>query len=572
MPSDAPSSIPSGSPTLTPTHVAAQDTVLSDVPSTAPSDQGGSEATVDAITLSASIDDIMDATNITVFERVCAEEFLPEYMPQVQPAEYRDIRCFVLSQSIIHSKNRDLQEENALMGFTTSSLAILMRVASRVTLPEGTDFQSIVVDTFTQYGNEFQKKLSAATVFFEEPSDPRSIDATPAGIQTTPEPQQNESFPIVIIVVAAVGGAILAIGLSVFVIRGMQVVEDDASLGNFSNAFSEGSMVYIVNKKKLNPAFSDNDSVSTGPIMPPTPMGLDNIDLVPTAVDEEALVDLEDGLSPTSTGTSYARSPSSMDDVPLSPDSDPLGLRMTVSRVTRTIQESQNRLIGILKPPSSPPKFLAELSPASDADSRPTKCSDETSELKGLHLLATKSAVPHPSSISTNSEAPRSTAFHGQTEEPITIVSLSPRRRFFGFSGIRQKYSDRSRFTSRYGDTSRFDHEPLPTQSVDVSVDPKRAAGTPNTKSYSRYEECEARSPVGRFLRKNHTPKGSSFLQMNVKSAAHTGDVLDDLSELEDQLQGRLDSKTSATAETPKQANKASSFKNFSKGLLYYDD
>jgi hypothetical protein len=94
-----------------------------------------------------------------------------------------------------------------------------------------------------------------------------------------------------------------------------------------------------------------------------------------------------------------------------------------------------------------------------------------------------------------------------------------------------------------------------------VSVDPRRAADTakdPKSKAtprHARYEDCTIRSPVESFVRKNETPKGTRFLQMNTDSAKHTGTVLEDLGRLEDEWDGQLDSKLSATATTPRRTN-----------------
>jgi hypothetical protein len=94
-----------------------------------------------------------------------------------------------------------------------------------------------------------------------------------------------------------------------------------------------------------------------------------------------------------------------------------------------------------------------------------------------------------------------------------------------------------------------------------VSVDPRRAAGTPKdpkskaTPRQARYEDCTIRSPVESFVRKNETPKGTRFLQMSTDSAKHTGTVLEDLGRLEEEWDGQLDSKLSATATTPRRTN-----------------
>ena len=109
-------------------------------------------------------------------------------------------------------------------------------------------------------------------------------------------------------------------------------------------------------------------------------------------------------------------------------------------------------------------------------------------------------------------------------------------------------------------DTGPSPYSPIvlgPSQSVEsISVDPRRAAGTPTDLGTMRkYEECTIRSPVESFVRKNETPKGTRFLQMSTDSAKHTGNVLEDLGRLEDEWDGQLESKLSATATTPRHTN-----------------
>ena len=120
-----------------------------------------------------------------------------------------------------------------------------------------------------------------------------------------------------------------------------------------------------------------------------------------------------------------------------------------------------------------------------------------------------------------------------------------------------REYSSR-RIASGLKEAPTADTGPTPySPSVEsISVDPRRAAGTPtDTGTMRRYEDCTIRSPVESFVRKNETPKGTRFLQMSTDSAQHTGDVLEDLGRLEDEWDGQLESKLSATATTPRHTN-----------------
>jgi hypothetical protein len=149
------------------------------------------------------------------------------------------------------------------------------------------------------------------------------------------------------------------------------------------------------------------------------------------------------------------------------------------------------------------------------------------------------------------------------TDEAVDqfVVNPFPRKSFFGFL-----YKNAANDTK--ADTL--------AKSFDVSIDPARAAGTPLSSAkqagrQARLEECKARSPKGRFLRKNETPSGSEFLQMNVTSAAHTGKVLDDLGKSERDWKGQLDTTMSASAATPRVGNTATANTHRSRANIYQE-
>lgn len=489
-----------------------------------------------------------------------------------------DIACQVLSQSLIN--RRELQEEDAAVSFQTGSLAILMRVSSRVSLPEGVKFQDVVAETFLTYATDFQQQLSEVTDYFEPPTPRRSADV-PGGLQAPIQNDESKELPLIAIISAAVGGAVLAALLALLLVRGMQYEDESVS----DDILEDDSFVFVVSKKELKT--TSELSVSTmGPVLPPTPLGVDEI---PGVIGPDSYLDLEEGLSPTSEfqdvmtplGISSPR-----DAGFYSKDSDPMGLRMSVADVERTVSmrskrtssnptrslssapsvsTNMSRPVSILKKTSTilPELISDDSSNESDNDTRPTKDSDESSSLKGLVLVGTAT----PALSMSESHSVREEKQPKQQSRPLT----SPRRRIFGFGGIRNKYTDKDRFQNMYQGQDRF-LEGV-SESGDVSIDPMRAAGTPKERSkhrQSKFEECEVRSPVGRFLRKSETPSGSKFLQMNVTSAVHTGDVLDDLGQLETDMDGHLESKASATAETPRQAN-TSQYRRAPKRIIYRD-
>ena len=171
------------------------------------------------------------------------------------------------------------------------------------------------------------------------------------------------------------------------------------------------------------------------------------------------------------------------------------------------------------------PDYLPQV--RSSWDNHPRKSgSSENSSLKGLALLQSSSSN-HTSTVSASS------------------LGLG-----------RRMYFDHKRFLSKYQDRSRF----LQTDSPDVSIDPRRAAGTPrvsteSTPRHARMEDCQVMSPRGDFVVQNETPSGSTFCQMQTtSSAANTGEVLDDLGMLEAELECSK-SRVSTSAATPRRGN-----------------
>jgi hypothetical protein len=89
------------------------------------------------------------------------------------------------------------------------------------------------------------------------------------------------------------------------------------------------------------------------------------------------------------------------------------------------------------------------------------------------------------------------------------------------------------------------------------------------TPKQAKMEDCEVGTPKGGFVTKQSTPKGTQFVQLDTKSATRTGSILDDLTDLESEWEGKLDSKVNSVAETPK-VNNLEKFHRPPKQTIYY--
>jgi hypothetical protein len=70
---------------------------------------------------------------------------------------------------------------------------------------------------------------------------------------------------------------------------------------------------------------------------------------------------------------------------------------------------------------------------------------------------------------------------------------------------------------------------------------------------------------------KSTTPSAGGFFKTNATSAAHTGNVLDDLGKSEEEWKGQLNTTMSATAETPRVGNTESANSHRSRRQIYSD-
>lgn len=267
IPSDMPSDIPSDMPSDMPSHGfsdapstvpagdnLAKDTLPSDFPSTAPSSSSNLVSTK-----------FMDAEHIEIFEDVCANDFLREFLPWVQSADYKVVTCSVISQKETASNRRRMQtdEHRAQITYRTNGIDVLILVFGMVDLPQGVSFQSVVLKTFVNFKSEFQEYLSSASSFF---LDPESSDETTSAVSEGVTESENDRNILgattvwYIVAAALIAGGFLALALSFFILSRR---EDDDSMRMSRDGKDDAS------SRQLSPKRSEDD------MLPPTPVGLD---------------------------------------------------------------------------------------------------------------------------------------------------------------------------------------------------------------------------------------------------------------------------------------------------------
>jgi hypothetical protein len=557
VPSPFPSSFPSAKPSGNPTHAptprptGAPSRVPSGMPSVIPSTAPSfatEYATVDSFNLVVSADSIMDTGTIAMFEEECAA-FLPIFLPAVYPANFQFVGCELLSQSLVDMSNgrRRLQEEEQDLRW----LAVLVRVTARSDLPGNIRFNDLVGQVFGTFKSTLQRNLNSALPYFGNTSRlvPSVEDGPTVSSSTRGNTGSNgkvEDFPILPVAVAAVVGAVLAIGMAAFMLSVKRGRGEDEILPRHSTTISVGSFIVdgdIDDDQKTGTQLSES---TNGPFLPPTPIGVRS---VPDEIDSESFVEPEGGLSPDSTSSAPREKSKEVQYQYRGSSSDVLGLGRTGTNFNFDRPKSERQ--------GSEMKTAVELERSFDSDGdlglgqsvsavdrslqalkRKTPNEGEW-DMDVMKLIGSGSAA-----VAANNET-LATANEGKDE---FVVNPLPRRSFFGFAmGFRNQKEAK--------DSLPHDRVVTPACSVDVSIDPMRAAGTPVGTAKNTFAECKDGSPQGQFLQKNETPSGGEFLQMNVTSAAHTGSVLDDLGKSEQDWKGQLNTTMSATAATPRAGN-----------------
>lgn len=269
-PSDMPSQAPSESMSDMPSDMPSQDQGWvggsSDVPSSIPAaNDFGNVSDIPSSSPSLSIDlsssKFMDKDHIELFEDICANDFLREYLPWVQSADYKAITCSVISQkeTLLNRRSMQTDDHRAQITYRTNGIDILVLVSGIVDLPQGVSFQSVVVKTFVTFKNEFQGYLSSASSFFVESG------TTPVASEGVVESNNGQNIlgattVWYIVAAALIAGGFLALSISFFVLSRR---EDEASVRISPDAKDDAS------SHQLSIKVSDDD------MLPPTPVGLD---------------------------------------------------------------------------------------------------------------------------------------------------------------------------------------------------------------------------------------------------------------------------------------------------------
>lgn len=304
----------------------------------------------------------MDAETTAVFERVCQFDFLAFYLPRMFPANYTDIQCNVISQTLLtggDDRRRNLQDESVVQ-LSTGNTAILFRVRSKMelrngaTLTEETTFDVILEKTFERYGESFQDLLCGAIGYFECPSISGNRAAGLEGIVATES--SSGRFPTVIILGSALGGAIMAIGFATYLLRRSNNAKGPATPPQDTTDDSVLLLFEAANKKD-KPENEENSSVN--PYLPPTPLGIG----VPSEIGPDSWIEPDDELSAASPDNQAVEASAYVG------TKDPFGFDRDAPRMLRDIQKSHSDPDSrALVPRSRAAQILASL--ASESSSR----------------------------------------------------------------------------------------------------------------------------------------------------------------------------------------------------------
>lgn len=559
IPSDLSSVFPSSSPT-TESSVPLSDSSSSvpnfsrsaypsDLPSGWPSSIGAPDFVyVDTVTLESELKEPMDDSTTQVFESVCAEEFLPVYLPKIHQAEYSDIQCHVLSQRELHVRHRTLQETGNVE-LQTGSVAILLRASSQVDrAPER--FVEVVRAAFEIYSTEFQQLLSDQTDYFE-PVWTGGSNTDPSAAVAPVSNDTSDKKQLVIIVGSVMGGLVLAIALFIFL--KVREVDNIRSYDNHVEVFSIGSQDGSLAKA----------SIATGPRpRPPSPIEIPEpvpSEIDPWASEEERQMRVV-ALTPNSVD-SYLVLDDDEEEGGL-PVSDPLGLRQSASSVEKNLQRKDRlKMIATISTggdsdgdESPRRKSKANFSIITDGNSEESDLFTDKEDTSGSGS-GTNGATDSSSDLKGLRLVDSSGTFSIKYEQKTPDKTFRPWQ-LFGFQ--RKSNGPGDSISDFYPSSSSL------SESVSISIDPTQPAGTPVHKQMPKLldmgpeidPDLSSSSSHNEFIREGKTESGAKYLQINTDSASHTGSVLDDLSSLESQRHRRLKSRPTPSDPTPKVDNR----------------
>lgn len=196
-------------------------------------------------------------------------------------------------------------------------------------------------------------------------------------------------------------------------------------------------------------------------------------------------------------------------------------------------------------PSSSPKSIVSEKSINDDGNSLGLKqCLSKASSLERTEGSGSLDSSLHgldllQSSMSSGNLSSEESKLPNRKKKTATILI-----------GRRRK-SDES--SQKHKETQPLDSAENNDDSIDLECG---VDSTSNAHTQARIEDCYTASPTGDYVQRSETLEGESFLQMHLDNAAHTGEVLNDLGQFEEEWHDRMTRvRVSASAETPRQAN-----------------
>lgn len=435
-----------------------------------------------------------------------------------KPAVYKNVQCVVQAQSALNRKLAGTEQANVQLG--TTHVAILMSVSSQIQPPDP-NFQETVVSTLQTYSTQFQTMLSQNSTYFEAPTV-HTIDPSAATSQVVGSNGSTSVPSTPIIVGSVVGGAVLALFVGLFLLKGREAVKKR----------NEKSMNPPINQPKSMVSVSANAGAGSGS------SGADQGQIAPAFSGEAD----EDAVSPP-LGTRPREC-----DVTRYAD-DPLGLSLTRTDSSRP---STARRIGMLRIDGRSAAVDSEESDWEKPESKnssqgPNKFSNDEAQLDSKSLWS-DDEVNMIKSEEIRAEATRvveAKLRQRAAEQEERLRREGSMRRFFRFpSSPRRKeglvvsqYSNRDfQYTSR-----NFLSKPLDTSGVDED---SRLASEAVHIMEPPTDNHRPLTPDGGVSVQSSRSKSSRNFR---DSHRDVGDMLSDLGHMESKM--RL-------AETPKAANR----------------
>lgn len=538
LPSDLPSFVPSQTPTHRPTRPSF---ILSDTPSLRsaigptrspvidpsspapsqqvtfmPSDLPSISGTVSrevsamvVVTLQSGDTEIMNGDDIDIFETVCQDDFLLVYLPQVQEANYGHITCQVLNQTLGDLGETRIEEEESI-AVGLQSVTILLRVSSTEDLPV-----DIVQETFGNYSSVFQERLSEATpyfFYFQGSSHPHQ-PIIPVPVTKPIEPDEG-TFWIIPVAAAIVGSAILAMIVSLLIVRKRRRAAPIPTQQNSGESSQQDNI------KPLYPRglFENVENGKVGGDVGGRSKSLDNA--VPTMIGPDSFIELDDDdLSQTSSPRGrVGRQSAAISGEIRATGSDTADSKKTDGdSMTRTdgSRTEGSTLYGLK---------LAVSSGDNDAPFHESAPSVYYNSSRDDHLDPPKRGwEPLPSLLKV----------HVSSNGDEVEASASTRQR--SFPTLNRRNSSQSMIGLRSRSTDSGDLGSLSSTLSNLSL-----PASPRDRSFNR--------------RKYQSPAGKNFLQKNKAPPSPANDVLYDLGKLEDEVVCYT-TKASPSAGTPKHGN-----------------